>query len=119
MRTHIEHQEDAATTRTETLLHQAADFVPAETAPEGLATRALARWESTGRDCSPRLKRNFAPALGLALAGAALIALFTYPGSDLLHQLSDPISQQSATIVATVKRMSQPTLIPQYTQFPP
>src|SRR5438270_243575 len=91
MNTRREIGENAALARTETLLHQAADFVPAESAPEGLAQRALTRWEAADRDCSPRLKRNFAPAIGLALAGAALFCLLPRFGTDRL-----PLSSEQA-----------------------
>ena len=79
--------QDAALARTEALLYEAAEFSPAENAPEGLAVRALARWEAGGRDCSPRLKVRFVPVLTVALAGMALLCLLSRPGSESLPPL--------------------------------
>ena len=84
-----EREQESALARTETLLHQAADFVPTEGAPEGLATRALARWEMAGRDCSPRQQRNYVPAVSLACLGVALLGLWARAGNGALPALPE------------------------------
>ncbi|HLK56807.1 MAG TPA: hypothetical protein VKU00_09595 [Chthonomonadaceae bacterium] len=88
--------EEEAIARTEALLHQAAEFDPEERIPERLAERALARWESAGRDCSPRMKRTFTPTLRMTLAGAALLCLLSFPGSDDLLVPMRPTDGESA-----------------------
>src|ERR1041384_200087 len=108
MSTRRDHGEDTAITRMETLLHEAADFTPAESAPEGLATRALARWESAGRDCSPRMRRNFAPALPIALAGAMLFWLLVTPGNDSLPVLSEAVAKDELP-TAVISMPSSPS----------
>lgn len=80
----------------EILLHQAADFVPAENAPEGLAERALARWESAGRTCSAGRRRNFVPAISLGLSIIALFCFLSRPGNDRLLALTAWTAQKIA-----------------------